>query len=77
MVPDGSAMWFSLIIFSIAFIAAEFAAVFTNAILPSLGSREEIGKISGNGMAFGYVGVSGFFGPRNSVTHQFNVSSQP
>ena len=56
MVPDGSAMWFSLIVFSIAFIAAEFAAVFTNAILPSLGSREEIGKISGNGMAFGYVG---------------------
>ena len=56
MVPDGSAMWFSLIIFSIAFIAAEFAAVFTNAILPSLGSREEIGKISGNGMAFGYLG---------------------
>jgi len=56
MVPDGSAMWFSLIIFSVAFIAAEFAAVFTNAILPSLGTREEIGKISGNGMAFGYIG---------------------
>ena len=37
MVPDGSAMWSSLIIFSIAFVAAEFAAVFTNAILPSLG----------------------------------------
>ena len=56
MTPDGSAMWSSLIIFSIAFIAAEFAAVFTNAILPSLGTRKEIGKISGNGMAFGYIG---------------------
>ena len=56
MVPDGSAMWFSLVIFSIAFVAAEFAAVFTNAILPSLGQREEIGKISGNGMALGYIG---------------------
>ena len=56
MVPDGSAMWSSLIIFSIAFVAAEFAAVFTNAILPSLGPRQEFGKISGNGMALGYIG---------------------
>jgi MFS transporter, UMF1 family len=56
MVPDGSTMWFSLIIFSIAFVAAEFAAVFTNAILPSLGPRQEVGKISGNGMALGYIG---------------------
>ena len=56
MVPDGSAMWSSLIIFSIAFVAAEFAAVFTNAILPSLGPRQEVGKISGNGMALGYIG---------------------
>jgi UMF1 family MFS transporter len=55
-VPDGSAMWSSLIIFSIAFVAAEFAAVFTNAILPSLGPRQEVGKISGNGMALGYIG---------------------
>jgi len=56
MVPDGSAMWSSLIIFSIAFVAAEFSAVFTNAILPSLGPRQEVGKISGNGMALGYIG---------------------
>ena len=56
MVPDGSAMWSSLIIFSIAFVAAEFASVFTNAILPSLGPRQEVGKISGNGMALGYIG---------------------
>ena len=56
MVPDGSAMWSSLIIFSIALVAAEFAAVFTNAILPSLGPRQEVGKISGNGMALGYIG---------------------
>ena len=56
MVPDGSAMWSSLIIFSIAFVAAEFAAVFTNAILPSLGPRQEVGKISGNGIALGYIG---------------------
>mgnify|MGYP001560302306 CR=1 FL=1 len=56
MVPDGSAMWSSLFIFSIAFIAAELALVFTNAILPSLGDRQDVGKISGNGAALGYAG---------------------
>ena len=56
MVPDGSAMWSSLIFFSIAFIAAELALVFTNAILPSLGDRREVGKISGSGAALGYAG---------------------
>ena len=56
MVPDGSNMWSSLILFSIAFVAAELALVFTNAILPSLGNRREIGKISGNGAALGYAG---------------------
>ena len=56
MVPDGSAMLFCLVAFSIAFIAAEYALIFTNAILPSLGDQDEIGKISGNGAALGYWG---------------------
>ncbi|MEM6478663.1 MAG: MFS transporter [Pseudomonadota bacterium] len=56
MVPDGSAWVFCLVAFSIAFIAAEFALIFTNAILPSLGTQEEIGKISGDGAAIGYWG---------------------
>ena len=56
MVPDGSAIWSSLIIFSVAFIAAELALVFTNAVLPSLGGQREVGKISGNGAALGYTG---------------------
>ncbi len=56
MLPDGSAMWSSLIFFSIAFVAAELALVFTNAVLPSLGDRHEMGKISGNGAALGYTG---------------------
>lgn len=56
MVPDGSALLFCLIAFSIAFIAAEFALIFTNAILPSLGDQDEIGKISGDGAALGYWG---------------------
>ena len=56
MVPDGSTIWSSLIIFSIAFIAAELALVFTNAVLPSLGGQNDVGKISGNGAALGYTG---------------------
>lgn len=56
MLPDGSTMWFSLIVFSVAFVAAEMALIFTNAILPSLGRPDEIGKISGSGAAFGYWG---------------------
>ena len=56
MVPDGSTIWSSLIIFSIAFIAAELALVFTNAVLPSLGEQNDVGKISGNGAALGYTG---------------------
>jgi len=56
MTPDGAALWFCLIAFCIAFVAAEFALIFTNAILPSLGTKEEIGKISGDGAAIGYWG---------------------
>lgn len=56
MTPDGSALWFSLIAFSIGFVAAEFALIFTNAILPSLGAKDEIGRISGNGASLGYWG---------------------
>ena len=51
---------FSLILiltfFAIGMIGMEFATIFTNSMLPDLGTREEIGRISGNGWAFGYVG---------------------
>jgi UMF1 family MFS transporter len=56
MVPDGSATMFCLVAFSIAFVAAEYALVFTNAILPGLGDHDEIGRISGDGAAIGYWG---------------------
>jgi len=56
MVPDGSALWFGLIAFSIAFVAAEFALIFTNAQLPGLGTQEDVGRISGAGAALGYWG---------------------
>ena len=45
-----------LVLFGIGLIGMEFATIFTNAMLPDLGPREEIGRISGNGWAFGYLG---------------------
>jgi len=54
--PDGSNMWWGLIFFGIGFIGAEYALIFTNAQLPGLGTREEVGEISGTGAAFGYAG---------------------
>ncbi len=56
MLPDGSALWFCLIAFSLGFIMAEFALIFVNAQLPSLGGQEAIGKISGTGASLGYWG---------------------
>ncbi|SLN75925.1 MFS transporter [Roseisalinus antarcticus] len=56
MVPDGSALWLCLWAFALAFIAAEFALIFVNAQLPSLGGQEAIGKISGTGASLGYWG---------------------
>lgn len=40
----------------IAMIGFEFAAIFNNAMMPDLVSREELGELSGNGWALGYVG---------------------
>jgi len=45
-----------LVMFGIGFIGMEFTTIFTNAMLPDLGTEEEIGKISGSGFAFGYWG---------------------
>jgi len=56
MLPDGSNMWFGLIAFGLGFIGAEYALIFINSQLPSLGAPEEVGAISGSGFAFGYAG---------------------
>ena len=56
MDPAGSNLWLMLLSFGIGFIGAEFALIFVNAQLPSLGSKEEVGKVSGSGFAFGYLG---------------------
>ncbi|MDR6263432.1 MFS transporter [Roseobacter sp. N2S] len=58
-VPDMSSVFWILISFSIGLIGVELSQIFVNGILPTLGSREDLGRISGSGWAFGYLG--GFF----------------
>ena len=54
--PDGSNMVLGLAAFGLGFIGAEYALIFINSQLPSLGSKDEVGAISGSGFAFGYAG---------------------
>ncbi len=54
--PGMESLTWIFVLFGIGLIGMEFATIFTNSMLPDLGTREEIGKISGNGWAFGYVG---------------------
>ncbi len=54
--PDGSTIWWMLLAFGLGFIGAEYALVFINSQLPSLGDQSEVGEISGSGFAFGYLG---------------------
>ncbi|WP_172297769.1 MFS transporter [Pseudoruegeria sp. HB172150] len=54
--PETFSVGTLLAFFGIGLIGMEFATIFTNAMLPSLGDRREIGAISGNGWAWGYVG---------------------
>ena len=56
MDPAGSNLWWMLASFGFGFIGAEYALIFINAQLPSLGTKKEVGKISGSGFAFGYLG---------------------
>lgn len=56
LMPDSSSVWLYMGIFFVGFIAAESALNFVNAILPSLGNDEDVGRISGSGAAFGYWG---------------------
>ncbi len=56
LTPDGDTIWTVLICFGIGFIGIEYALIFINSQLPSLGTPEEVGRISGSGFAFGYFG---------------------
>lgn len=54
--PQTFDLWLVLGFFALGMIGMECATIFTNSMLPDLGSREEIGRLSGNGWAFGYLG---------------------
>lgn len=54
--PDDFNAVIVLAFFVIGLIGMEFATTFTNAMLPELGKKEDIGRISGTGWAIGYCG---------------------
>ena len=54
--PETTMLWPILLAFGVGMIGLEFGIIFTNAVLPTLGPREVIGRISGSGWAFGYAG---------------------
>lgn len=55
-VPGADNITLILIAFGIGMAGMELSQIFVNAILPSLGTRKELGRISGSGWAFGYFG---------------------
>jgi len=55
-VPGMSSVTGILILFAIGMLGMELSQVFVNAMLPDMGAREDLGRISGNGWALGYVG---------------------
>lgn len=54
--PGTEVVWLVLLCFGLGLIGMEFATIFTNAMLPDLGTKAEIGRISGTGWAVGYAG---------------------
>lgn len=54
--PGTESLIWVYIAFLAAFIGAEYMIIFTNAMLPDLVPRSEVGKLSGYGWALGYVG---------------------
>lgn len=54
--PAASPLWPVLALYVLAYVGSEFTLIFTNAMLPGLGPRGEIGRISGSGWALGYAG---------------------
>jgi UMF1 family MFS transporter len=50
------AVTIALVAFAVGTIGAEFATVFTNAMMPDLVDERSLGRLSGTGWAVGYVG---------------------
>ncbi|MEY4982982.1 MAG: hypothetical protein RIR62_1248 [Pseudomonadota bacterium] len=54
--PGGDNLFWAVLFFGLGFIGMEFATIFTNALMPSLGNHDDLGAVSGSGFAFGYLG---------------------
>lgn len=55
-IPGSESVLWILVAFGVGMLGLEFSTIFTNAMLPGLGARRDVGYISGSGWAFGYVG---------------------
>lgn len=56
LTPEAPPLVLALAFFGLGVMGMEFATIFTNALLPGLAPRDQIGRISGTGAAFGYAG---------------------
>ncbi|MFD1794982.1 MFS transporter [Paracoccus aurantiacus] len=56
LTPTDPRLITAIAFFGLGMIGLEFTTIFTNALLPGLAPRDEIGRLSGSGFAFGYVG---------------------
>lgn len=56
LAPTAPDLTLAIAFFGLGLIGMEFATIFTNSLMPSLATQEEMGKVSGSGFAFGYTG---------------------
>ncbi|MEH7827725.1 MFS transporter [Gemmobacter denitrificans] len=56
LTPDMPDLTLAMLFFGLGLIGMEFATIFTNSLMPGLAGQDEMGKISGAGFAFGYLG---------------------
>ena len=56
LMPERPDLLAAMIWFSIGLIGMEFATIFTNSLMPELTGDGDMGKVSGSGFAFGYLG---------------------
>lgn len=83
LAPDSPDLLLAVACFGLGLMGMEFATIFTNALMPSLAGPHEMGKISGSGFAFGYLGglvalvimLLGF--AENSVTGRTLLGIEP
>ena len=56
LAPDQPDIFRAMCWFGLGLIGMEFATIFTNSMMPDLTGDDQMGKVSGSGFAFGYLG---------------------